>query len=56
MMFSNKILLTWLALMWIVFSCWIFAVTQFPINLGFAGVEVITGIVLLWTMSQYKDL
>jgi hypothetical protein len=55
MRFSNKIILTWLTLIWIVFSCWIFAVTQFPINFGFVGVEAITGIVLLWTMSQFKD-
>ncbi|MCZ2808231.1 MAG: hypothetical protein O2V44_02635 [Candidatus Bathyarchaeota archaeon] len=56
MRLSNKILLVWLAVMWIVFSIWVFAVTQFPLNFGFVGLQSLTGVVLMWTMLQYRDI
>ena len=55
MRLSNKILVMWLAVMWVVFSVWLFAVTQFPLNFGVVGLESLAGIVLMWTMLQYRD-
>jgi hypothetical protein len=46
----------WIAIMWAVFSIWIFAVTRFPLNFGFGGLQSLTGIVLVWTMLQYRDI
>jgi len=46
----------WLAVMWIVFSVWVVAVTQFPLNFGVVGLQSLTGIVLMWTMLQYRDI
>ncbi|MCW4015220.1 MAG: hypothetical protein NWF06_02520 [Candidatus Bathyarchaeota archaeon] len=53
---SNKILLMWLSVMWTVFSIWVVAVTQFPLNFGFVGLQSIVCIVLVWTMIQYNNI
>ena len=53
---SNKILLTWLSAMWIVFSIWVVAVTKFPLNFGFVGLQAISGIALMWSMVKYKEI
>jgi hypothetical protein len=55
MKLSNKILLMWLAVMWVIFSVWVFAVTQFPLNVGFVGLQSIFGVALMWTMTQYRE-
>jgi hypothetical protein len=46
----------WLAAIWVVFSVWLFAVTKFPLNFGFVGLESIVGIVLMLTMLVYRDI
>jgi hypothetical protein len=56
MRLSSKIVLVWLAVMWTVFSAWVFIVTSFPLNFGFVGLESISGIALMWTMIQYKEI
>jgi hypothetical protein len=56
MRLSNKILLMWLAVMWLIFSVWLFAVTQFPLNFGVVGLESIAGVALMWTMLMYRDV
>jgi hypothetical protein len=56
MRLSSKILVIWLAVMWVVFSVWVFAVTNFPLNFGFVGLQSLTGIALVWTMIQYRDI
>ncbi len=56
MRLSSKILVMWLTVMWMVFSVWVVAVTNFPLNFGFVGLQSLMGIVLLWTMIQYKDI
>ena len=56
MNYINKILLVWLIVMWIVFSGWIFVVTQFPLNFSFIGIQFITGLAMIWTMIQVRDL
>jgi hypothetical protein len=48
--------LMWLAVMWVVFSVWVVAVTNFPLNIGFVGLQSLTGIVLMWTMQQYRNI
>jgi len=53
---SNKILLAWLAVMWIVFSSWVVAVTTFPLNYGFVGLQTLSGIALIWSMIKYKEI
>ena len=53
---SNKILLTWLAVMWVVFSVWVVAVATFPLNFGFAGLQALSGIALMWSMIKYKEI
>ena len=56
MKFSNKVLLAWLAVMWAVFSVWVFAVAQFPLNYGFVGLQSLTGIALLWTVFWFREI
>jgi hypothetical protein len=56
MKLTNKILLMWLAVMWVVFSVWLFAVTQFPLNFGVVGLESVAGVALMWTMQWYRDV
>jgi hypothetical protein len=56
MRLSNKILVMWLAVMWTIFSVWVVAVTQFPLNFGFVGLQSLAGVVLMWTMLQYRDV
>jgi hypothetical protein len=46
----------WLAVMWLVFSVWLFAVTQFPLNFGVVGLESIACVALMWTMLMYRDI
>ncbi|MDG6222277.1 MAG: hypothetical protein IAX21_11020 [Candidatus Bathyarchaeota archaeon] len=53
---SNKIFLTWLATMWIVFSVWVVAVTTFPLNFGFVGLQALSGIALIWSMVKYNEI
>jgi len=53
---TNKILLSWLAIMWIVFSVWVVAVTTFPLNFGFVGLQALSGIALIWSMVKYKEI
>jgi len=53
---TNKILLSWLAIMWIVFSVWVVAVTTFPLNFGFVGLQSLSGIALIWSMVKYKEI
>jgi hypothetical protein len=53
---TNKILLSWLATMWIVFSAWVVAVTKFPLNFGFVGLQTLSGITLIWSMAKYKQI
>ena len=53
---TNKILLAWLALMWVVFSVWVVAVTSFPLNCGFVGFQALSGIALIWSMVKYKEI
>jgi hypothetical protein len=55
MQFSNKIVLSWLAVMWVIFSVWVVSVTSFPLNLGFVGMQSLTGIALMWTTLWYKN-
>lgn len=52
----NKILLAWIVVMWIIFSVWLFAVTQFPLNVGFVGLQSLAGIGLMWAMHLYRDI
>jgi hypothetical protein len=56
MRLSNKILPMWLVVMWVIFSVWLFVVTQFPLNFGVLGLESIAGVALMWTMLMYRDV
>ncbi len=56
MRLSNKIILIWLAVMWVVFSAWLLALTQFPLNFGVGGLESIAGIVLIWIMLPNREV
>ena len=56
MRLSSKILTLWLTVMWAVFSVWVIAVTSFPLNFGFVGLQSVMGIALLWTMLQYRNI
>jgi hypothetical protein len=47
----DKILLMWLAVIWTVFSVWVVTITPFPLNFGFVAFQLLTGIVLVWTMK-----
>jgi hypothetical protein len=51
---SDKLLVFWLAVMWIVFSTWVMAVTPFPLNFGFVAFQLLTGIVFVWIMIPNK--
>ena len=46
----------WLAAIWIIFSIWLFVVTQFPLNFGVIGLESLAGLILMWTMVQYREI
>jgi hypothetical protein len=56
MRLTNKIMLAWLAVMWIVFSVWVVAVAAFPINFGFVGLQALFGIALMWSMIKYNEI
>lgn len=56
MALTNKILLIWLATMWIVFSVWFIAITTFPLNFGVVGIQALSGIALMWSMVKYKEI
>jgi hypothetical protein len=56
MKLANKIMLSWLAIIWLVFSVWLLAVTHFPLNFGVVGLEFIAGIILMWTMLANRDI
>jgi hypothetical protein len=56
MKLSSKFLLMLLMVIWGVFSAWLVAVTKFPLNFGVMGLESLAAIVLIWTMSKYREI
>ena len=53
---TGKIIIAWLSFIWIIFSIWLFSVTQFPLNFSVLGLESLGGIMLIWIMTQFRDI
>jgi hypothetical protein len=52
----SKLISIWTTFIWTIFSIWLFAITQFPLNFGIIGLESLIGIILIWVTKQFKEI